>query len=75
MTKMEMAVSKTFSARFVMSVMLVGTACVGFLNGKVNDELFLPLVSAVITACFMRREGQVDSKPEVKPEVQDGKVS
>jgi hypothetical protein len=55
MTKSDMAVSKVFSARFLMSIMLTGTACAGFLLGKINDELFLPLVSACVTAYFMRR--------------------
>ena len=65
-----MMVSKTFSARFLMAVMLTATACLGFLKDKLSDEAFMSLAGAAITAYFMRndRNQQQDVKPDAKPE-------
>ena len=67
-------VSKTFSARFIMAVMLTATACVGFLKDKLSDEAFTALAGAAVTAYFMKGVGdegknlKQDQKPdELKP--------
>ena len=63
MTKGEMALSKTFSARFLMAIMLTGTACYGFIIGKLPDEAFTALVGAAVTAYFMKGNSD-DMKPK-----------
>lgn len=73
MTKSDMMVSKTFSARFIMAVMFSLTACIGFLKGKLPDEAFMSLVGAVVTAYFMKGSGdeikipKIETKPNVAP--------
>lgn len=63
MTKTDMMVSKTFSARFLMAIMLTATACAGFLTGKLPDEAFTALVGAAVTAYFMKGN-QEDKQPK-----------
>lgn len=65
MTKTEMMVSKTFSARFIMAVMLTATACIGFLKGRLPDEAFTALAGAAVTAYFLKSPS--DNKPDTQP--------
>ena len=54
MTKSDMIVSKTFSARFIMATMLTLTACIGFLKDKLSDEAFMSIAGAAITGYFLK---------------------
>lgn len=66
MTKSDMMVAKTFSARWLMAIMFSATACFGFLTGKLPSEAFMGLVGAAVTAYFSK--GPDDKRPEeVKP--------
>ena len=67
MTKTDMMVAKTFSARFLMAIMLTATACLGFLKDKLADEAFMSLAGAAVTAYFMRKEPEIPPKKEDKP--------
>lgn len=69
MTKSDMMVAKTFSARWLMAVMFSFTACLGFMTGKLPAEAFMALVGAAVTAYFSK--GPTDSVPTPadKPEV------
>lgn len=64
MSKSDVVVSKTFSARFIMAVLLTGTACLGFLKGKLSDEGFMSLAGAATTAYFMKGSGDENKKKE-----------
>ena len=64
MTKTDMMVAKTFSARWIMAVMFSLTACIGFLKGKLPSDAFMALVGAAVTAYFSK--GPVDTHPDTK---------
>ena len=67
MTKSDMMVAKTFSARWLMAIMFSATACYGFIIGKLPAEAFMALVGAAVTAYYSK--GPVDTSPVPKPEV------
>lgn len=67
MTKTDMMVAKTFSARWLMAIMFSATACIGFMMGKLPSEAFMALVGAAVTAYFSK--GPDDKSPQPKPEV------
>ncbi len=58
MSKSDVMVAKTFSARFIMAIMLTSTACLGFLKDKLSDEAFMGLAGAACTAYFMKGTGE-----------------
>ena len=64
MTTVQMMTSKTFSARFLMAIMLTATACLGFLKDKISDEAFTGLVGAAVASYFMKKD-----EPRVEYEV------
>lgn len=70
MSKTEMMVSKIFSARFCMAILLTTTACIGFLKGRLSDEGFMSLAGAVVTAYFLKipETPKLETKPETKKE-------
>lgn len=73
MTTVQMMTSKTFSARFLMAIMLTATACLGFLKDKISDEAFTGLVGAAVASYFMKKdEPRVESivkstEPKLEP--------
>ena len=69
MTKTDMMVSKTFSARWIMAVMFSTTACIGFLKHILPPEAFMSLVGAAVTAYFLKSPSDVKPSEEPKDKV------
>ena len=66
MTKSDMMIARTFSARWLMAIMFSATACWGFLVGKLPSEAFMALVGAAVTAYFSKGPGEPAPKADAK---------
>lgn len=64
MSKIEMILSKMFSARWLMTVMFTSTICYGFLKGMVETPVFITIVNGVVVFYFSKSPS--DSKKESK---------
>ena len=54
--------------RPVVTLMLIGTLCYGFLAGTVSADGFLPIVGAVAAFWFAQRQAQKEQqKPPAEP--------
>lgn len=69
MTKADMVVSKTFSARFLCTVLFTCTACLLAWKGTFPMEAFAALVTLVVNSYFIRndREANKEVKPDASP--------
>ena len=64
MTKSDMMVSKVFSARFIVTILLVSTACILSYQNKFPDEAFVGLVTLAVNGYFNRHDrGSESGKP------------
>lgn len=73
MTKGEMALSKTFSARFWVVILMTVCGCYMAIHNKTIDSQFGTLWGVVVTYYFGKSEQSSPfTKPEVKTEVSNG---
>ena len=65
----KMLVEKTLSARFILTVLIGGTLCVGFLKGMVSNEAFVGIATYICHAYFERKDRDIPANVPAKPPV------
>lgn len=63
----QILINKIFSARFILTVLIGGTLCVGFINGKVQAEAFVGIATYIVHAYFDRKDRENEAKIAKNP--------